>query len=257
MGNRAKQQSELAGKTFLRDALLSVEKEFQFTLKNKPTLITHDPTLGDATENVWIELLKEYLPARYCVNKAFAIDHLGNTTDQLDCLIYDSYFTPKLFGQDNHIYVPAEAVYASFEIKPSVNAAHLKYAAKKAASIRKLKRTSVDIQAANGKNLAQPPFQLICGLLAMKVDWKDGLGTTFLKNLSELSGDEELNFIITASHGFYEGYNDLKETKIVYEDGALIRGLFRLLTALRDKGSVPAIDWDKYEEALSTSITSL
>lgn len=250
MANKAKRESVENGPDFLKTALIEVENEFRSHLQRKRKTITHDGTLGDAVEDDWIALLKQYLPARYCVAKAFAIDHQGNTTDQLDCLIYDAHFTPALFGKDRHLYVPAEAVYATFEIKQSVNAAHLRAAAKKAASIRRLARTSAPIPWANGVNPPKTPFPILAGLLAMDASWADGLGKTFLKQLSEWTGDEELDLVLTASAGFCDRFNASRTPMIVAGEGSLMRGLFRLLAALREKATVVAIDWDKYESVL-------
>ena len=145
MVNRAKKRSVEDGKAFLRERLIDVERQFRDDLERTRRSITHDPTMGDAVEDSWIALLRNYLPNRYCVAKAFAIDCEGKTTDQLDCLIYDAHFTPALFGKDRHLYVPAEAVYATFEIKQTVNAEYLKAAALKAGSLRSLRRTSAPI----------------------------------------------------------------------------------------------------------------
>src|SRR5258708_402586 len=125
---KTKAVSATDDKTFLKGALLSVEKKFLAGLKHEVETNTHSGSHGDATEDAWLKLLVDYLPARYKVAKAFAVDHKGNTTKQLDCLIYDAHFTPKLFGADSNLYVPAEAVYATFEIKQIVNATHLEAA---------------------------------------------------------------------------------------------------------------------------------
>lgn len=248
MSNRAKRHSKLNGTAFLKERLISVEQQFVNELKEQQRAITHDPTLGDATEDSWIALLKRYLPARYCVNKAFAIDHLGQTTEQLDCLIYDAHFTPALFGKDKHLYVPAEAVYATFEIKPIVSAQHLQYAAQKAASLRSLVRTSAPLPWMRGINEPKEPFPIMAGLLAMEASWKDGLGKTFLTNFNKWTGEQELDLVLTSSSGFCDRFNVSQTLEIANREGALIRGLFRLLNALRAKASVVAIDWEAYEK---------
>ena len=91
MANRAKEQSKEDGRVFLRRALIGVELEFKAELQAIVNAVTHDGSQGDATEDAWIKLLRKYLPKRYCAAKAFAIDHEGHTTDQLDCLIYDAH----------------------------------------------------------------------------------------------------------------------------------------------------------------------
>ncbi len=175
MVNRAKRQSREDGQEYLRDRLVDVEQHFYEDLKRNQRAVTHDGALGDATEDHWIKLFRKYLPGRYSVAKAFAIDHKGKTTDQLDCLIYDAHYTPELFGKDNYLYIPAEAVYATFEIKQDVNATHLEYAATKADSLRSLERTSAPIHWMGPKAPTKKPFRIIAGLLAMEAEWKDGL----------------------------------------------------------------------------------
>jgi hypothetical protein len=245
--NKAKGQSVHRGKLFLKQRFIDVEEAFVADLRIRQKAITHSGTLGDATEDAWSELLKRYLPTRYRVAKAFAVDHLGSTTDQLDCLIYDAHFTPALFGKDKHLYVPAEAVYATFEIKPSITAGHLKYAADKVASLRALQRTSAPLKSHLGTNPPKPALPIIGGILGMNASWKDGLANAFLKNLNGLADNRRLDFVLTAESGFCD-HLDAHQTPIILKGpGSLVRGLFRLLKALRDKATVVAVEWEKYE----------
>ena len=250
MVNRAKKRSMEDGKAFLRERLIDVERQFRDDLERTRRSITHDPTMGDAVEDSWIALLRKYLPNRYCVAKGFSIDCEGKTTDQLDCLVYDAHFTPALFGKDRHLYVPAEAVYATFEIKQTVNAQHVKAAALKAGSLRSLRRTSAPIPWVSGINPPKPPFTILAGLLAMDSAWGDGLGETFEKQLARWEGHQQLDLVLTASSGFHDRFDNNLVTKADGE-GALIRGLFRLLEALRGCATVTAIEWNAYESALT------
>jgi hypothetical protein len=238
--------------TFLRNALLSVENKFRSDLAHKREINTHSPSFGDATEDAWLELMKEYLPARYQVNKAFAVDHRGNVTEQLDCLIYDAHFTPKLFGEDKRLYVPVEAVYGTFEIKQEVDASHMAYAANKIASLRKLLRTSAPLQGPKGPNEPKVPQPIIGGLLAMKASWTDGLGSAFLNNFEKYKTERRLDFVLTAESGFCDALNLTLSPSVVSGSGALMRGLFRLIKALRDKNTVPAVEWERYEDVLKS-----
>ena len=245
--NIAKEQSEKDGKAYLKSRFVDIEKAFIEELKRAQQEITHSGTLGDAWEDAWIELLRKYLPTRYKVAKAFAVDHLGHTTEQLDCLIYDAHFTPVLFGKDKHQYVPAEAVYATFKAKSSVTKDDLEYAAKKVASLRKLQRTSASLTSHLGTNAPKPILPIIGGLLALNASWEDGLGETFLKNFSTLDGDKKLDIVLTAESGICDCLQNNHCPEIITGEGSLIRGLLRLLTALRDKATVPAVEWEKYE----------
>jgi hypothetical protein len=89
-------------------------------------------------------------------------------------VVFDRQYTPTLLDNDKHRYVPAEAVYAIFECKPKVDKGYLEYAGDKAASVRRPKRTSVDIYTAGGKVCAKQHFELVAGILAIEVSWAQG-----------------------------------------------------------------------------------
>lgn len=250
MANKAKKESLQDGKAYLRGRLIDVEAAFIEELKRNQRAATHDGTLGDATEDAWIDLLKRYLPRRYRVAKAFAVDHLGHTTDQLDCLIYDAHFTPALFGKDKHLYVPAEAVYATFEVKQTIDAEDLKYAGDKVASLRALQRTSAPLNNPRGIKEAKDLFPIMGGLLGMNASWQDGLGSSFLQQFNQLAGDKALDMVLTAESGFCDRLTDDGAPVVFAGQGSLMRGLFRLLRALRSKQTVAAIEWEKYEAVL-------
>lgn len=235
------------GPEFLKSALLEVEAAFQERLHHTGKMVTHPVSLGDASEQAWIDLLRAYLPARYQVAKAFAIDCEGRFTEQMDCLIYDAHFTPALFGGGSRLYVPAEAVYATFEVKQDSSAPHMTAAAKKAASLRALKRTSAPVPWLSGVGPPKKPFPILAGLLAMQ-----GLGANgaFYRRLNRWTGDEQLDLILTAQPGFCDRFTPDGSPTGAVGKGSLIRGLFRLLVALRERASVTAVDWKKYEDVL-------
>jgi hypothetical protein len=250
MVNKAKAQSVKDGPSYLRERLIDVETAFIDDLRRNRKRITHDGALGDATEDAWIKLLEDYLPNRYHVAKAFAVDHLGNTTEQLDCLVYDAHFTPALFGKDKHLYVPAEAVYATFEIKQTIDASHLKYAAEKVVSLRSLMRTSAPLESAHGVSEPKPLLPILGGVLGMNAQWKDGLGKAFLKQFNTFTETRQLNLVLTAECGFCDRLKLECAPVVISGPGSLIRGLFRLLKALRSLATVPAVEWEKYEAVL-------
>lgn len=72
---------------------------------------------GDVTEWDWIAVLREHLPTRYCVDKAFIVDSRGNLSQQLDLVIFDKQYGPIVFHRHGATYIPAESVYAVFEVK--------------------------------------------------------------------------------------------------------------------------------------------
>src|SRR2546426_3041704 len=201
--NKAKTISKFHGLELLRRAFADAQKLLEAQLTLSSHSITHDGTSGSVNEGHWLGIFRKYLPNRYAVSSGIVIDSRGQTSDQIDIVIYDLHYTPTLLTQEQHRYIPAEAVYAIFEAKPHIDKAYLEYAADKAASIRQLYRTSVPIPYADGTYPAKPPFDIVAGIVAAKVDWIDGFGGSFLRNLESLKGDRRLDCGCALSHGSF------------------------------------------------------
>ena len=131
-----------------------LQKQMEAQLNTNRDNIPHPGTKGDSLENVWIDWLRKYLPNRYCVDKAIVVDSEGQLSDQIDLVIYDQQYTPFVFTQNGVHYIPAEGVYAVFEVKPDLegsassngeNVSHIEYAGRKIERVRRLKRTSIFI----------------------------------------------------------------------------------------------------------------
>lgn len=138
-------------------------------------IVGHPTDKGDISEEEWRNFFKKYLPTRYSVAKATVVDSTGETSDQIDLVIYDNYYSPLVFEESGVTYIPAESVFAVFEIKQNLNEEHLIYSFDKFDSVRRLKRTSVHINQMNetvAKKMIKPIFG---GLLTQRSDWKEEL----------------------------------------------------------------------------------
>lgn len=109
--------------------------------------IQHPGTKGDASEVNWLQLLRDYLPSRYQIGKAFLVDSKGSLSQQQDIVVFDRQYSHFILNESGALYVPAESVYAVIEAKQDFNRDHVIYAADKAASVRSLHRTSAAIQS--------------------------------------------------------------------------------------------------------------
>jgi len=182
-------------------------------LNTNREFILHSGSKGDALENVWIEWLRKYLPNRYCVDKAFVIDNEGYLSQQLDLVIYDQQYTPFVLSQNGISYIPAEGVYAVFEVKPDLNGNvdgdnFFEYAGKKIESVRQLKRTSVKIINAGKENEARPLTKIIGGILASTNSFTHSNNNTIEKHLKVLSGLQSIEIGCAADYGsFYVSYS--------------------------------------------------
>ena len=81
----------------------------------------HQGTKGEATETSWIRLLQEYLPNRYAIERAMVVDSRGETSQQIDIVVFDRQYTPFVINYEGLVYIPAESVYAIFEVKQDIS----------------------------------------------------------------------------------------------------------------------------------------
>lgn len=231
---------------WLRETFIGVQEELALKIKLASKSIGHAGTKGAVNEDHWIDIFRAYLPNRYQVDTGFVIDSAGGRSDQIDLVIFDRHFTPTLLDQQRHRYIPAEAVYGVFECKPHLDKGYMEYAGKKAASVRKLHRTSVSISHAGGTFAPKAPLPIVAGMVAAKASWTDGLGATFQGALP--AGDETLDCGCALADGAFDTFDG--SLQIVPQDGALIYFLFRLLAKLQSLGTVAAIDWAAYAKVI-------
>lgn len=210
----------------------------------------HKGETGEACESLWIDLLKEYLPNRYKVNSGFVIDSNEKYSQQQDLIIYDRQYSPFVLREDGLIYIPAESVYAVFEVKQDLSKEHLEYAAEKARSVRVLHRTSAKINHAGGVFKPRPPFPIPAGLLTLSSTWSPPLGETFDSHFLRLSEDNAtcLQLGCTLDAGGYRLVGTDNDYSIVKSqpDISLMYFLLSLFHTLQQLGTVPAIDVPQY-----------
>lgn len=238
----------------LREIFLAVQKQLLATLEGNRDVVQHPGTKGDASELEWKETLGKNLPLRYQVSKAFVMDSLGNLSQQIDLVIHDRQYSPLLLNQQGAMYVPAESVYAVLEVKQDLNKGNLEYAGQKAASVRKLFRTSAKIPHAGGRYRAKRPFRILAGFLSLESQWKPVVGQPLHKCLAEASQDQQLDLCCALRDGTfevtYDGRRKLRRIEESEPETALMFLFVRLLARLQEFATVPAIDWNRYGTSL-------
>ena len=258
----------------LRELFNGLQTQMLASLNVDRVFIEHPGSKGDATEQRWIDFLRTYLPDRYKVDKAIVIDSTGNVSEQMDIVIYDAIYTPFIFNQDGFMYIPAESVYAVFEVKQDVKG-YIDYAAQKVESVRRLKRTSVEMVNSGRRTSARPLTKIIGGILTTTSSYS---GTeTVSKQLKELKGYQTLDLGCLCDTGSF--HVDYKETRpdgidqtknefieqvyesrevneIIFSDKkvSLFTFFLQLVSYLKSIGTVPAIGINAYLNAIDERI---
>jgi hypothetical protein len=210
----------------------------------------HPVTKGDASERVWLDLLKTYLPRRYQAETAHVVDSAGAFSQQIDIVIFDRQYSPFIFHFEGQIIVPAESVYAAFEAKQAINAAQVAYAQEKVASVRALHRTSLPIPHAGGTYDPRPLTPILGGLLTFESDWTPPLGKALEEALQNGDQAGRLDLGCIAAHGGYA--LDPSGTFVLSSQGKPASAfLLELIARLQATATVPMIDIRAYARWLA------
>ncbi len=268
----------------LKELFYGLQKQMLTSLNVEREHIRHPGSKGDATEQRWIDFLRTYLPDRYKVDKAIVIDSMGNISEQIDIVIYDAIYTPFIFKQDGFMYIPAESVYAVFEVKQDLKE-NIEYAAHKVESVRKLQRTSVEMVASGKRLPARALTKILGGILTTTSSYQDY--NTIKKHLKKLNGYQTLDLGCLCDSGSFfvnyredvpagidisKGIADIQEnrkyiehvykSREIMDDGikfsdknvSLFTFFLQLVSCLKSIGTVPAIDINEYLNTLGETI---
>lgn len=227
----------------LEHIFAGVQARFVTELQWGRGVFGHPGTKGEVSEREWITLLNTHLPQRYQVDHAFVVDSDGGISEQIDVVIYDRHFTPALYLQNGARLIPAESIYAVFEVKQNLSSEHVAYASQKITSVRTLRRTSAPIYHLG---VQQPPRALpriLGGLLTYESSFSESFSPAAQSAIRSTTGDGALDLICVADAGAIE-WDATKLT--LYEKYPIAAFYLLLVHKLQKLGSVPAIDYDDY-----------
>jgi hypothetical protein len=237
----------------LHTAYQGEEEKLLTALRTGREVAGHPVAQGQGTESNWHAVLVDGLPKRYQVSTGFVVDSRGNQSDQIDLIIRDAHFSPLFWEFGGFLYVPAESVYAAFEVRQNFNRENVLYASEKVASVRRLYRTSASFAWARGKMEARQLPPILGGLLVGGSDWTPVFGEPFSRALTDCSVDGRLDLGCVLGHGSFEvDPANTQTAKSVNTDTALVSFTLTLLKRLQGLGSAPAIDYDAYSEWISS-----
>jgi hypothetical protein len=237
----------------LSQLLLGLQERLATELKVGRQVIGHPGAKGAVSESEWCRTISQFLPTRYEITNAIIIDADGNTSDFIDLVIYDQHHSPLLFEQEGFRYIPAESVYAIFEVKQELDRSNVEYAKEKARSVRRLRRTSAPFVNAGGHTEARALFRIAAGILTTTSGWSPALGDPLEEALATADDDGQLELGCVITDGSFEATYDenggitLDRSK---PEASLMFFLLRLFEHLRQMGTVPAIDLREYGRSL-------
>ncbi len=219
----------------MENLFAALDEEMGMKLSSKIDQIYHPGSKGEETELNWIGLLRWYLPERYKIDSGFIVDHTWLISDQIDIIIYDRQFTPFIFRWENTLYIPAEGVYAVFEVKQDLTSENFEYALTKLESVLSLERTSADFSHILWRSKKEN-FNIIWWFLCSK-NKSNEVWEAF-------NTDSKLQLLlclekwIKINNSETENNNNTRNILSFF--------ILKLIEKMRSLWSVPALDVDKY-----------
>ena len=234
-----------SGRISLRDLFLHMQTEM-LTHLSAGQLFEQPTACGAVTEQHWLDFFARYLPERYCASSAFVVDSDGRRSRQIDIAIYDRFYSPLLLPHPSGLHIPAESVYAVFEVKQDLNSRLIHDAARKAASVRALRRTSVRVPG--GRSRAKKPHRILAGILALRATWRSRFTRRLPAVLRRLPPDQRLDLGCALQRGAFEVSQST--VRLSTPEESPIFFFLRLLERLRALGAAPAPDLMRYGASL-------
>lgn len=147
-------------------------------------------------------------------------------------------------------FIPAESVYAIFEIRQDLEKSEIEYAGNKAESVRCLHRTSGEIPYAGGKYPPKKLHNIIAGILTLGNTWSPPFGNSFHSVIEKLVPSQRMDIGLSLQYGaFNVEYGSEINIKINEKD-PLLSFFLNLFIKLQNIATVPLIVIKEYFEAL-------
>jgi hypothetical protein len=85
------------------------------------SLFQHRGLQGEGNEVVLRDLITRFVPRRYGVGTGVVVDRHGTPSNQCDIVVYDTFLYPSLFSLTSVHLFPVDIVYATIEIKTTLD----------------------------------------------------------------------------------------------------------------------------------------
>ena len=123
-----------------RKMLRGSQEAINVGVKQIREIIRHSAEKGSLIENTIRTELEKILPYKVGVGDGFVVDSDGQTSRQMDIILYDKLNTPRIFASPGLQVFPVESTYACGEIKTSLTKDELKNTFDKCESYKSLER---------------------------------------------------------------------------------------------------------------------
>lgn len=120
--------------------LEDIAKKLKIDFEGITKQIEHNGVKGSAREDLLKDYLRKLLPEKYSISSGIIIDNKQSQSKQQDFIIHDAFNSPSFFKTESNSVLPIESVYATIEIKSTLDYNTLDQCVKNVESVRKLNK---------------------------------------------------------------------------------------------------------------------
>ncbi len=225
----------------------------------------HAQTKGVSREVPVRNLLSDNLPKCYDVVGGEIVDVHGNTSPQMDVIVYNGHRNPVLLAGDAHI-VPAEAPLITMEVKTLLNATELTKSVKAAQKLKSLKPMGKDLRSSrhDGKT-SDGAFRYMHCLFGYNTDlvegddWAEREYKRYCDTVTACGAEmDSIDRIYIADRGLIMTDKGVGLTETAAEGAALLKLFLHSLNfCIREDERRPHVDFENYAGVSSKGWRSL
>lgn len=160
----------------------SMAKKMSIDYQEVTNHIEHMGLRGGSRENILREYIRQLLPQKFAVGNGIVTDVNGTQSKQQDFFVYDAFNSPIFLHMESSCVIPVESVYATVEVKSTLNKETLKQSIENIKSVKQLEVTVL-------KNSMFIPAQYNFILGTVFSYTSDSSIETVAQNLDEFCGD--------------------------------------------------------------------
>ena len=112
---------------------------------NTSNLFEHVGDRGEYRERIVQKFLRPYLPECYGLGRGEVFSENGESSRQIDIVIYDAIFSSVLMKNERNQLFPCESVFGSIEVKTELKGETLEQGVENIVSLKKLDREASDM----------------------------------------------------------------------------------------------------------------
>lgn len=123
-----------------------IVQQLQAEVSSINNLFGHQGVKGEGNESVLRDLLTRFIPKKYSVGTGIVIDRTGKQSRQCDIVIYDTHQYPSLLSLSSTHLFPVDIVYATIEVKTTLDTDESQKALTNVASVKALSMVNEQFQ---------------------------------------------------------------------------------------------------------------